>query len=147
MFMRCDDQRWCDMFAGSGAIGLEALSRGAKEVVFIEKDKEALSIVKSNIQRCKMEEQSIVIHDDAMIYTQKQPSLEPFDVIFIDPPYDLSLKALLDNILNTSWYDKDTSFVFERHAQENLEVLSELFNILKQRKVGQSQYVIAQIKV
>lgn len=147
MFMRCDDQRWCDMFAGSGAIGLEALSRGAKEVVFIEKDKDALSIVKNNIQRCKMEEQSIVIHEDAIVYTQKQPLLEPFDVIYIDPPYDLSLKALVDNILNTSWYDKDTIFVFERHAQENLEVLSEQFNILKQRKVGQSQYVIAKTKV
>ncbi len=147
MFMRCDGQRWCDMFAGSGAIGLEALSRGAKEVVFIEKDKDALSIVKNNIQRCKMEEQSIVIHEDAIVYTQKQPLLEPFDVIFIDPPYDLSLKALIDNILNTSWYDKDTIFVFERHAQENIEVLSEQFNILKQRKVGQSQYVIAKTKV
>jgi 16S rRNA (guanine966-N2)-methyltransferase len=147
MFMRCDGQRWCDMFAGSGAIGLEALSRGAKEVVFIEKDKEALSVIKDNIQRCKMEVQSVVIHDDAMIYTRKHPLIEPFDVIFIDPPYDLLLKALIDNILDTSWYDKDTIFVFERHAQENIEFLSELFNILKQRKVGQSQYVIAKIKV
>jgi 16S rRNA (guanine966-N2)-methyltransferase len=147
MFMRCDDQRWCDMFAGSGAVGLEALSRGAKEVVFIEKDKEALSIVKNNIQRCKMENQSIVIHEDALTYTHKQPLLEPFDVIFADPPYDLSLKSLIDSIRNTSWYDKDTIFVFERHAQENIEVLNESFNILKQRKVGQSQYVVAKIKV
>lgn len=147
MFMRCDDQRWCDMFAGSGAIGLEALSRGAKEVVFIENNKEALSIIKLNIERCRMEEKSFVIHEDALIYTQKQSFLEPFDVIFIDPPYDLSLKALIENIINSSWYDKDTIFVFERNAQENIEVLNEQFNILKQRKVGQSQYVIAKIKV
>jgi len=147
MFMRCDHQTWCDMFAGSGAIGLEALSRGAKKVVFIEKDKEALNIIKSNIQRCKMEEKSLVIYEDALNYDQKNPINEPFNVIFIDPPYDVSLKPLLDNILNTAWYNQDTMFIFERHAQENIEILRESFDIVKQRKVGQSQYVIAKIKV
>lgn len=146
MFMRCDHQIWCDMFAGSGAIGLEALSRGANKVVFIEKDKEALNIIKSNIQRCKMEEKSLVIHEDALKHVRNNPITEPFNVIFIDPPYDVSLKTLLDNILNTTWYNQDTIFVFERHAQENTEILRESFDILKQRKVGQSQYVIAKIK-
>jgi len=147
MFMRCDEQRWCDMFAGSGAIGLEALSRGAKEVIFIEKENEAIKIIKANIQTCKMTPWCTLIHDDALSYMKTHPQLEKFDVIFCDPPYELSLQLIIDNLLQTSWYDIDTTFVFERHANEDTTWLTQFFNILKQRKVGQSQYVIAKVKV
>jgi 16S rRNA (guanine966-N2)-methyltransferase len=146
MFMRCDGQRWCDMFAGSGAIGLEALSRGAKEVVFIEQDKEAFKVLRSNVETCKMQTQSILIHDDAIHVIHNQ-SLGVFDVIFMDPPYDMSLEWFIEPLLKQAWYDKDTLFVFERRSQEDLSRLSLRFEIIKQRKVGQSQYVIACIKV
>jgi 16S rRNA (guanine966-N2)-methyltransferase len=146
MFMRCDDQRWCDMFAGSGAIGLEALSRGAKEVVFIEQDKEAFKVLKVNVETCRMQSQSVLIHDDALNVINKQ-TLGVFDVIFMDPPYDLPLERYYEPIIEQAWYDKDTLFVFERRSQEDLSFLSQRFSIIKQRKVGQSQYVIASIKV
>jgi 16S rRNA (guanine966-N2)-methyltransferase len=146
MFMRCDNLRWCDMFAGSGAIGLEALSRGAQEVVFIEQDKEALKVLKANVEACRMQSQSILIHDDALNVINKQ-NFGVFDVIYIDPPYDLPLERFYEPLLNQAWYDKDTIFVFERRSQEDLTMLSQRFTILKQRKVGQSQYVIANIKV
>jgi 16S rRNA (guanine966-N2)-methyltransferase len=146
MFMRCDEQRWCDMFAGSGAIGLEALSRGAKEVVFIEKDKEAFKVLKTNVETCRMQKQSILIQDDAISVINKQ-SLGKFDVIFIDPPYDMTLETFIEPLLKQAWYDKDTIFVFERRSQEDLSSLNQRFEVIKQRKVGQSQYVVANIKV
>jgi 16S rRNA (guanine966-N2)-methyltransferase len=146
MFMRCDEQRWCDMFAGSGAIGLEALSRGAKEVVFIEKDKEAFKVLKTNVETCRMQKQSILIQDDAISVINKQ-SLGKFDVIFMDPPYDMTLETFIEPLLKQAWYDKDTIFVFERRSQEDLSSLNQRFEVIKQRKVGQSQYVVANIKV
>lgn len=146
MFMRCDFQRWCDLFAGSGAIGLEALSRGAKEVVFIEHDASAYQIIKKNIETCRMQSQSVLIHDDALTQVQNK-AYGIFDVIFMDPPYDYNLKRLVDVLLNRPWYDKDTLFVFERRASEDMSWCEEHFMIIKQRKVGQSQYVVAQIRV
>ena len=146
MFMRCDDQRWCDMFAGSGAMGLEALSRGAKEVIFIENDSDAFKILTSNILTCRMQSKSVCYHGDAFrVIHQHNHGI--FDVIVIDPPYDMPLKPIIDLLLSHSWYDKNTYFVIERRFQENLDWLNETFNIVKQRKVGQSQYVIAQINV
>lgn len=146
MFMRCDFQRWCDMFAGSGAIGLEALSRGAKEVVFIEQDRSAYQIVKNNIETCRMQNQSVLIQDDALSHVQnKEHGL--FDVIFMDPPYDYDLKSLVVVLVKRPWYDKDTLFVFERRASEDMTWCDEHFIMIKQRKVGQSQYVVAKIRV
>lgn len=146
MFMRCDFQRWCDMFAGSGAIGLEALSRGAKEVVFIEHDRSAYQIVKNNIETCKMQSQSVLIQGDALFHVQNK-EYGIFDVIFMDPPYDYDLRSLVDVLVRRPWYDKDTLFVLERRASEDMTWCEEHFMVIKQRKVGQSQYVVAKIRV
>lgn len=146
MFMRCDHQIWCDLFAGSGAIGLEALSRGANKVVFVEKDGEAFKVLRANIEKCNMQLHAVCIHDEVQRVLQRQEKWI-FDVIYIDPPYDLPLEPLVASLVGHPWVGEHTLLVFERRATENLEWLQTQLHILKQRKVGQSQYVIGRVKI
>ncbi len=76
-----------DLFAGSGAIGLEALSRGAKEAVMIEKDSAAFAILKENIRKTDFQESGRAIRGDCFRYLQN--CSRDFDLIYGDPPYGL----------------------------------------------------------
>jgi len=79
------ETRWLDLFAGTGQVGIEALSRGASEAVFIESATKAVNVIISNLERTKLSFSSTVIRTDAFAYL-KQKVDEPFDVIFIAPP-------------------------------------------------------------
>ena len=72
-----------DAYAGTGAVGIEALSRGARHVIFIEKDKAAANLIKTNLASLKAEARARVIHGGAALYLG---GLEP-DIVFLDPPY------------------------------------------------------------
>lgn len=78
-----------DAFAGTGGLGLEALSRGAVSAVFIEKDRDALAALRANIAACKAELRCTVISGDALTVTPRMPG--PAGLIFLDPPYGLDL--------------------------------------------------------
>lgn len=82
-----DDARVLDLFAGSGALGLEALSRGASEVVFVERARGSLKILRENIRHLGAEEECKVVAGDAMAFARR---LEPqeFDLVLADPPYE-----------------------------------------------------------
>jgi len=88
--------RVLDMFAGSGALGIESLSRGAEYAVFLEKNKKACEVIRQNIQNCKFREISEILQIDF----EKYQSQEKFDIIFLDPPYHTNLlqKALKKSI-------------------------------------------------
>ncbi len=83
-----------DLFAGSGQMGIEALSRGAAFCTFVEKEKEAFDLIKENLTHTKLEDRALVLNSDALAFLQMTDSV--FDIIFIDPPYDSDLidKAL-----------------------------------------------------
>ncbi|HEY4553944.1 MAG TPA: 16S rRNA (guanine(966)-N(2))-methyltransferase RsmD [Bacillaceae bacterium] len=77
-----------DLFAGSGGLGLEALSRGLERVIFVDRDMNAIQTIKSNISICKMEDQSEVYRNDAERALKAIVKRElAFDFIFLDPPY------------------------------------------------------------
>lgn len=75
-----------DLFAGSGGLGLEALSRGAGEVMFVERDREALACLRENIDRCGFADRSRVVPIDAFRVAVSDPS-RPADLVFVDPPF------------------------------------------------------------
>lgn len=81
------DSRFLDLFAGSGAIGLEALSRGAFSCTFIDSNPKCTKIIKENIKKAKFEPQSIIINID---YKRaiKNFKEDMFDIIYVDPPYN-----------------------------------------------------------
>jgi 16S rRNA (guanine(966)-N(2))-methyltransferase RsmD len=81
-----EGRRVLDLFAGTGQLGIEALSRGAAEAVFVDRDREAVKIVKENLKACSL--QAVVRQEDALSALRRE---EKFDLIFVDPPYDAGL--------------------------------------------------------
>lgn len=85
-------RRVADIFAGTGTLGLEALSRGAARVTFIEKDRPAVELLRQNIHKLQVEDETLVWPADVMrcsFCPQRAESFTPFEVIFFDPPYKL----------------------------------------------------------
>lgn len=78
-----------DLFAGSGQLGIEALSRGAKNCVFVDKSRESIGVVRRNIENCKLENSSRIHNCDAAAYLKT--SRQVFDIAILDPPYGLEL--------------------------------------------------------
>jgi len=80
--------RWLDLFAGSGAVGIEALSRGARQVVFIDADKTAVDIIRDNLRHCGLEKEAEVFRNDVFRATRLLlKRSQHFDYIYIDPPF------------------------------------------------------------
>jgi 16S rRNA (guanine966-N2)-methyltransferase len=99
-----EDARFLDLFAGSGAIGIEALSRGASHVTFVDQEKNALRGIEENLRTLKLEDQATLIRGDAPNVLNKLESFKKkFDIIYIDPPYGQNerhpeLMTLLDTL-------------------------------------------------
>lgn len=91
-----------DLFAGSGQLGIEALSRGANHCVFVDKSKNSIEIVKENVSKCSFNTQSRILNMDSIEYLKV--AKKGIDIVLIDPPYNhgLVIEALplLDRILN-----------------------------------------------
>ena len=108
------DCRFLDLFAGSGAIGIEALSRGAKEAVFAENNRKACACVKDNLRFTKLENKARVFETDALSALHKMEGEEAFDIIFLDPPYDKGLEQEVFAYLEHSTLaDEKTTFILE----------------------------------
>jgi 16S rRNA (guanine966-N2)-methyltransferase len=85
---RVEGGRFLDLFAGTGAVGIEALSRGAARVTFVEPDPAALRVLRANLARCGMEPRARVHPVSSRIFLRRpHPSGSPFDIVFADPPY------------------------------------------------------------
>ena len=85
---RVADARVLDVFAGTGAVGLESLSRGAAQAVFVEQDRRAAALIDENATLCGARDRCAIIRDTAERALQKPIAGDPFDLIILDPPYD-----------------------------------------------------------
>jgi 16S rRNA (guanine(966)-N(2))-methyltransferase RsmD len=84
---RVPESRILDVFAGSGAIGLEALSRGASRAVFIEQDRRAAALIAENANHCGVHDRCVIIRGAAERVLQQRIDGDPFDLVILDPPY------------------------------------------------------------
>lgn len=87
-----------DLYAGSGAMGFEALSRGAAHCTFVDSQKAALASIRKNIEELEVAPQTAVIPLDAAVAIKRLS--EPFDLVYIDPPYDLPISPIMDLLLS-----------------------------------------------
>ena len=87
--------RVLDLFGGTGQLGIEALSRGAKSAVFVDAREDACRLIRENLKRTKLEGEGRVVRSDYLDYLRR--SQEQFDIIFLDPPY---AEVFLENSLN-----------------------------------------------
>ncbi len=120
-----------DLFAGTGAMGIEALSRGAKEVVFNDASKKSLQILNKNLEKIKVDKRYSVANFDACRFLQTNS--KKFDIIFIDPPYGsgLGIKALSE--IKSSLAD-DGVVVYEEETPFNGEIVG--LTVTDSRKYG-----------
>ena len=129
-----------DLYSGSGSFGLESLSRYASKVSFVEKDLDALTSLKKNIENLKIQEKINLYEEEVSNFFDRLDFNEKFDIIFIDPPYSdkkftENIKAIRDkNILN-----KDYIIIIhrERKSSENFEIKN--LNIIEEKIYGRSQ--------
>ena len=104
-----------DLFAGTGALGIEAISRGAEKVIFVDRAKRSLETVKKNLQLIHVPEQAILTRMDAVRYlgVADRDGLV-FDLIFADPPYDFDrAEQLIEAVMDGSVLAAGRTFVFE----------------------------------
>jgi len=131
-----DGARFLDLYAGTGAVGLEALSRGAGPVVLVESRRQAVEVIRRNVEAVGLPDAEVV-HAPANRYLST-PDLEPFDVIFADPPYDVKdVNGLL--VLMTAVAHADTVLVIERrHGSHGPQWSALGLHALRERRYGDS---------
>ena len=134
--------RVLDLFAGSGALGIEALSRGASSAVFIEQDRQSAETIKINLGKTKLIGR--VRGQDVFDFLQQASTPETFQIIFADPPYQKTRrgehyteKLLLDQVL-PQLLDVEGVFVLEKDPSERIPV-TKFWNIMRARKYGATE--------
>lgn len=141
------DCRFLDLFSGSGAIGIEALSRGAKDVVMVEQSAESLVCIKDNLKTTRLTEEARLLSMDVFWAI---PLLEAegkaFDIIFMDPPYDNELEQrVLEQLSGSCLVNEDTMIVVEASLQTDFSYLDELgMEVFRQKKYKNNQHVFIQ---
>jgi 16S rRNA (guanine(966)-N(2))-methyltransferase RsmD len=127
-----------DLFAGSGQMGLEALSRGALRAHLIDKGRGAHEIIKRNIKKTRLDEGAIALCEDSIAFLKRQSGDVKFDIIFIDPPYASSLIDEALTLINSRGLAKSTSYIIcESDRFDILGVAnSQKYDIIKTMKHG-----------
>lgn len=125
-----------DLFAGSGQIGLEAISRGALKAVFVENSKKAATCVAENIRFTKFDEQCQLVSMDVIAALRSLEGRYLFDIVFMDPPYRQELeKDVLTYLKDASVIDTDTLIVVEASLDTSFDYLNELgYDLMKIKK-------------
>ncbi len=131
-----------DLFAGSGQMGIEALSRGAYSCVFCESDKKAFSVVSKNVSACGFSERAELICGDGLSAIAKMGK-KRFDIIFLDPPYesDLMEKALV-KICALDLLKDDGIMVCEVPRGRNVTAISAPYTVKKEYNYGKTSVVL-----
>ena len=132
-----------DLFAGSGAIGLEMLSRGAKKAILCDKSKEAIGIIKKNIQKTHMEEKVELYNIDFKECIEKV-SKEKFDIIYIDPPYETNfIEKSLEKIIEKNIIQENGIIILETDDEKRIKKEIEKINvaIIDERKYGRANII------
>lgn len=124
-----------DLFAGSGAIGIEALSRGAKTCVFTEQNPKAVECVRENLKAANLEDGAVVMNCDALTALKRLEGKYRFDYIFMDPPYNQLLeKQMLEYLASSALIDKQSTLIVEASLETEFDYLESLGFVLEKEK-------------
>ena len=127
-----EGRRVLDLFAGTGQLGIECLSRGAREAVFVDRDREAVRIVKDNLKTCGLT--AAVVQTDALSYLN---SCGSFDLIFVDPPYDSELyEPVLKTIKLVDILSDGGIIICETRREKQLPEMETPYRRLREYRYG-----------
>jgi 16S rRNA (guanine966-N2)-methyltransferase len=132
-----EDLRVADLYAGSGALGLEALSRGAAFACFVDQDPRAIAAIRANVEALGARERTQILAHSA----DSLPPRQPFDLIFADPPYASgSGSAALEQILGAGWAAPSAWISVE--TERGQQVRHERLTIEAERDVGRARLTL-----
>jgi len=134
------DARFIDLFSGTGSVGIEALSRGAEKVVFVELARQAIRTIQDNLKVTRLEEKATIRKADVLELLKQQAPAIPYDFIYIAPPQykQLWLATLnaIDN--NPDWVGEDTTIIVQIDPKERTEVEFRHFEAYDLRRYGKT---------
>lgn len=131
---RIQGARFLDLFAGTGSVGIEALSRGADHVTFIEKEKKHFQILKKNIERINFQNFSTLCNTDAVKFKHSGPQ---YDIVFVDPPYSSGiLEKILPVIGGSAMIQKNGILIVEHFKKNGLDTVYGFLIMKKQYFYG-----------
>lgn len=135
--------RCLDLFAGSGSLGLEALSREAAQVVFVERDAKVAGVLEENLQTLGATNGNVV-RGDALGYLRGTP--QPFDLVFLDPPFRTGLlQPVLDALTASDWIKAESRIYIEQERELPYPTLPVGWEWLKQGDAGQVAYGLIEV--
>ena len=130
------NKTFLDVFGGTGAVGLEAVSRGARQVTVIEKNKDAQKIILNNVKNLGANNIDLICDDALCAIKKLNTQNKYFDIVFIDPPYASNLaEDCLKELYKTNLIDENSIIVWE-HDKTKLETKAHGFITLKTKKYG-----------
>ncbi len=135
--------RFLDLFAGSGAIGIEALSRGASEAVFVERDRRACQCIRDNLQFTRLADRGRLIAADVFSAVDRLDGQGKFDLIFMDPPYNKLLERdVLEKLKDTRLIGADTLLIVEASLETEFAYCADLgYDVVKQKRYKTNQHI------
>ena len=137
-----------DLFAGSGQMGLEALSRGASRAYLVDRGRGAYDIIKKNIEKSRLSEGCVAICEDSISFLKKQSGIEKFDIVFLDPPYATNLIDEAVSLLFEWDLIKETTYIV--CESDRLDILSEensdRFETIKTMKHGIAHILVLKMR-
>lgn len=139
--------RVLDLFAGTGALGIEALSRGAESALFVEEKRAAVAVIEKNFIRAKL--RGRVRPQEVFAFLEAPRAGERFDLIFADPPYERTkaggefTRLLLDNEPLRDLLEPDGIFILEKRPEEQL-LSPGLWDIIRQKRYGATEVLFMQ---
>jgi len=141
-----------DLFAGTGALGLEALSRGAEKAVFVEKSGFAIGLIKKNITLCGFSERSYVLKRDLLKGRFFLPEMvefsTPYDLVLLDPPYRHKYcLRLMPELVDCGIIGQDGIIVCEEHATESMPDSLAALELFDRRRYGDTGFWLYRLKL
>ena len=132
-----------DLFAGSGALGIEALKKKKKRAYFCDINKEAIKIIKENLEKTRLIEKSVIYNEDYIIAIKKIK--EPLSIVFLDPPYklDLAVKSIKELQKNKLLTNNSIIIIETDELNRDIEELQKIENleIIDNRKYGRANLI------
>ena len=139
--------RFLDCFAGSGGIGIEALSRGASRAVFIEKNPKAVECIRQNLKTTRLEDRALVMSCDVLMALKRLEGKDYcFDTIFMDPPYNHEWERMvLEYLKDSELVHEDTVIIVEASLETDFSYVESLgFYITKNKEYKTNKHVFLQ---
>lgn len=140
--------RVLDLFAGTGALGIEALSRGADHAVFVDRARPSVEAVRHNLELTQLADQATVHRSGCLAFLRKGPGVErPFDLVFLDPPYDDAgpeLEGCLDELENGWLREPGWTVVLTRASESSTPVIPLHWLARRRLRYGDSLLIVYQ---